>query len=113
MGNDLERKVILLTGGASGICRECALAYAREGATIAILDRNFEEANGTAKEAGNRSNAYHADVSNGAEIQAAITGVLKEFGRRTRYTTMQGSSAPPVLCTRRPKSSGTNCSVQT
>jgi NAD(P)-dependent dehydrogenase (short-subunit alcohol dehydrogenase family) len=81
MGNDLEGKVILLTGGARGIGRECALAYAREGATIAILDRNFEEAQGTAKEAGNRSNAYHADVSNGAEIQAALTAVLQEFGR--------------------------------
>ena len=37
MGNDLESKVILLTGGASGIGRECAIAYAREGATVAIL----------------------------------------------------------------------------
>jgi NAD(P)-dependent dehydrogenase (short-subunit alcohol dehydrogenase family) len=44
MGNELEGMVILLAGGASGIGRECALAYAREGATIAILDRNFEEA---------------------------------------------------------------------
>ena len=81
MGNDLDGKVVLLTGGASGIGRECALAYAREGATIAILDRNFEEAEATAKELRNRSTAYHADVSNGAEIQAAITAVLKEFGR--------------------------------
>src|ERR1700735_3306871 len=80
MANDLEGKVILLTGGASGIGRECALAYAREGATIAILDRNFEEAQATAKEAGNRSTAYRADVSNGAEVQAAKTGVCKDFG---------------------------------
>jgi meso-butanediol dehydrogenase / (S,S)-butanediol dehydrogenase / diacetyl reductase len=81
MGNDLEGKVILLTGGASGIGRECALAYAREGATIAILDRNFEEAEATAKEAGNRSSAYRADVSNGAEIQTAIVALLEKFGR--------------------------------
>jgi NAD(P)-dependent dehydrogenase (short-subunit alcohol dehydrogenase family) len=53
MGNDLEGKVILLAGGASGIGRECALAYAREGATIAILNRNFEEAEGAANELGN------------------------------------------------------------
>jgi NAD(P)-dependent dehydrogenase (short-subunit alcohol dehydrogenase family) len=69
MEKDLEGKVILLTGGASGIGRECAIAYAREGATVAILDRNFEEAKGAAKELGNRSTAYHSDVSNGAEIQ--------------------------------------------
>ncbi len=81
MKNDLEDKIILLTGGASGIGRECAIAYAREGATVAILDRNFEEAKGTAKELGNRSVAYHADVSDGAEIQTAIAAILKDFGR--------------------------------
>src|SRR6266498_3187292 len=81
MKNDLEGKIILLTGGASGIGRECATAYAREGATVAILDRNFEEAKGTAKELGNRSSAYHADVSDGAGIQTAIAAILKDFGR--------------------------------
>jgi NAD(P)-dependent dehydrogenase (short-subunit alcohol dehydrogenase family) len=50
MGNDLESKVVLLSGGASGIGRECALAYGREGSTVAILDRNFEEAQATARE---------------------------------------------------------------
>ncbi len=80
MKNDLEGKIILLTGGASGIGRECATAYAREGATVAILDRNFEEAKGTAKELGNRSSAYHADVSDGAGIQTAIAAILKDFG---------------------------------
>jgi len=81
MEKDLEGKVILLTGGASGIGRECAIAYAREGATVAIVDRNFEEAQGAAKELGNRSAAYHADVSNGTEVETAITALLKEFGR--------------------------------
>jgi NAD(P)-dependent dehydrogenase (short-subunit alcohol dehydrogenase family) len=71
MGNDLESKVVLLTGGASGIGRGCALAYARDGAVVAILDRNFEEAEATAKELGNRSGAYHADASNGAEPNPA------------------------------------------
>jgi NAD(P)-dependent dehydrogenase (short-subunit alcohol dehydrogenase family) len=81
MEKDLDGKVILLTGGASGIGRECAIAYAREGATVAILDRNFGQAKSAAEELGNRSTAYHADVSNGTEIQAAITALLKEFGR--------------------------------
>ena len=81
MEKDLEGKVILLTGGASGIGRECAIAYAREGATVAIVDRNFEEAQAAAKELDNRSIAYRADVSNGTEVEAAITALLKEFGR--------------------------------
>ena len=81
MEKDLEGKVILLTGGASGIGRECAIAYAREGATVAIVDRNFEEAQAAAKELDNRSIAYRADVSNGTEVEAVITALLKEFGR--------------------------------
>jgi len=81
MEKDLEGKVILLTGGASGIGRECAIAYAREGASVAIVDRNFEEAKSAAKELGNQSTAYHADVSNGTEVEAAIKTLLKEFGR--------------------------------
>jgi meso-butanediol dehydrogenase/(S,S)-butanediol dehydrogenase/diacetyl reductase len=81
MEKELDGKVIILTGGASGIGRECAIAYAREGATVAILDRNFEEAKDAAKEIGNSSTAYHADVSDGGAIQTAITAVLKDFGR--------------------------------
>jgi meso-butanediol dehydrogenase/(S,S)-butanediol dehydrogenase/diacetyl reductase len=94
MEKDLEGKVILLTGGASGIGRECAIAYAREGATVAILDRNFEEAKGAAKELGNSSTAYHSDVSNGAEIQAAITAVLNEFGRLDAVNNNAGIVGP-------------------
>jgi meso-butanediol dehydrogenase/(S,S)-butanediol dehydrogenase/diacetyl reductase len=81
MEKDLDGKVILLTGGASGIGRECAIAYAHEGATVAIVDRNFEEAQRASKELGNRSIAYRADVSSGPEVETAITALLKEFGR--------------------------------
>jgi meso-butanediol dehydrogenase / (S,S)-butanediol dehydrogenase / diacetyl reductase len=81
MENSLEGKVIVLTGGASGIGRECAIAYAREGATVAILDRNFEDAQEAANTLGNQSSAYHADVSKGTDIEKAIAAVLKKFGR--------------------------------
>ena len=81
MNRELEHKIVVLTGGASGIGRECALAYAREGAVVAILDRDFEQASATANEVGNGSTAYRADVSSGSETQAAISSVLKQFGR--------------------------------
>jgi len=81
MEKSLEGKIIVLTGGASGIGRECAIAYAREGATVAILDLNFEGAKDTAEGLGSRCTAYHVDVSSGADIEAAIASVLKEFGR--------------------------------
>jgi meso-butanediol dehydrogenase/(S,S)-butanediol dehydrogenase/diacetyl reductase len=81
MEKSLEGKVIVLTGGASGIGRECAIAYTREGATVAILDRNFEDAKQAADSLGNRCTAYHADVTKGPDIEAAIRAALKEFGR--------------------------------
>ena len=77
MEKSLEGKVIVLTGGASGIGRECAIVYAREGATVAILDRNFDDAKEAANGLGNRSTAYYADVSKGSDIEAAIGSVLR------------------------------------
>jgi len=65
MAGDLSGKVVVLTGGASGIGRECALAYSREAATVAILDRDFETAKRTAAELGGQSMALHADVADG------------------------------------------------
>jgi meso-butanediol dehydrogenase/(S,S)-butanediol dehydrogenase/diacetyl reductase len=81
MRNNLNNKVILLTGGATGIGRECALAYAREGAAVGIVDRNFEDAHATATEAGNNSFAIAADVSNGHAIELAVKALLDRFGR--------------------------------
>lgn len=83
MGSDLENKVIVLTGGASGIGRECALAYARENATVAMLDSNFNTAQDTAGELGGKSMALHADVSDGDAVQAAVATVIKENGGPT------------------------------
>jgi meso-butanediol dehydrogenase/(S,S)-butanediol dehydrogenase/diacetyl reductase len=94
METGLEGKVIVLTGGASGIGRECAIAYAREGATVAILDRNFEDAKQTADGLGHRCIAYHADVSKGPDIEAAITDVLKEFGRIDAVHNNAGIASP-------------------
>ena len=43
----LTDKVIFVTGGADGIGRECALAYAREGAHVVIADVNLDKAEQT------------------------------------------------------------------
>jgi len=44
----LENKVVFLTGAASGIGRECALACAREGASVVIADADADQARQTA-----------------------------------------------------------------
>jgi len=47
MAGILDRKVALVTGGASGIGRATALAMSREGALVAVADRTEESAAGT------------------------------------------------------------------
>jgi NAD(P)-dependent dehydrogenase (short-subunit alcohol dehydrogenase family) len=94
MPADLAGKVIVLTGGADGIGRECALAYAREEATVAILDRDLEAAMRTASEAGGDSISLHADVSDGDAVRVAIRAVLERFGRIDGVHNNAGIASP-------------------
>jgi NAD(P)-dependent dehydrogenase (short-subunit alcohol dehydrogenase family) len=81
MSDELRHKVVLLTGGGDGIGAECALAYAREGATVAILDQNLEAATQVAAQAGRESVALRTDVTDGAMVKAAVDETLQRFGR--------------------------------
>lgn len=94
MAGDLSDKVIVLTGGGEGIGRECALAYAREGASVAILDRSFESAQRTSTELGPSSMALCADVSNGAAVESAFSSVIARYGRIDAVHNNAGISSP-------------------
>ena len=80
MADELTTKVIVLTGGVDGIGRECATAYARKGATVAILDRDSAAAQRTATELGGGSIALAADVYDGEAVRIALTAVAEPFG---------------------------------
>ena len=81
----LEGKVVLVTGGSSGIGRAIAIAAARAGADVAITYRgNADGAAATAREisaAGRRSFVLRADVSRESDV-AAIAPALREQFRR-------------------------------
>jgi meso-butanediol dehydrogenase / (S,S)-butanediol dehydrogenase / diacetyl reductase len=94
MPADLFGKVVVLTGGADGIGRECALAYAREEATVVILDRDLDAALRTASEVGGGSMGLHADVSDGDAVHAAIRTVLDRCGRIDAVHNNAGISSP-------------------
>jgi meso-butanediol dehydrogenase/(S,S)-butanediol dehydrogenase/diacetyl reductase len=81
MSGNLEGKVVIVTGGGNGIGRECALAYARDNATVAILDKDLTSAKRTAAELSSPGLALQLNVSDGAAVKLAIAAVLKEFGR--------------------------------
>lgn len=94
MAGDLAGKVIVITGGADGIGRECAFAYVRDGARVAILDNNLEAAKATAAELGGRNVAFFADVSDGPSVQAALRSALQEFGRIDAVHNNAGIASP-------------------
>ncbi len=94
MPGALEGKVVVLTGGGNGIGRECALAYARAKATVAILDVNLIAARRTAEELGGLGIALHTDVSSGPSVESAINSVLKSVGRIDAVHNNAGIASP-------------------
>lgn len=80
----LEGQVALITGGDSGIGRAVAIAYAREGADVAIsyLDEN-EDAKDTARvimETGRRCLLLPGDVSDATHCRTMVERVVEELG---------------------------------
>ena len=80
----LKDKVALITGGGSGIGKESALLFAREGAAVAVVDTADDAGNSTVSEirkAGGSAAFFHADVSKAADAKAMVHFTEKEFGR--------------------------------
>ncbi len=94
MSDDLAGKVVLVTGGGTGIGRECALAYAREKAMVVILDRDITTATRTAADLSSTGLALKADVSDGESVKKAIAAVLKKFGRIDAVHNNAGIASP-------------------
>jgi 3-oxoacyl-[acyl-carrier protein] reductase len=80
----LAGRACVVTGGARGIGREIALAFAREGADVAVIDRRGDLAADTAATAstnGVQAHAFTADVSMEQEVSAAISAAEAALGR--------------------------------
>ncbi|MHB1219857.1 MAG: 3-hydroxybutyrate dehydrogenase [Alphaproteobacteria bacterium] len=79
----LKDKVAIVTGAASGIGREIALAYAREGAKVAIADLNQAAADKTASEIkakGGTALGVVMDVTSEAQVDSGVETVAKALG---------------------------------
>lgn len=82
--NRLQGKVAIVTGGALGIGRACAIRMAEEGASIALFDVLDKEGEALAAELlgrGFASRYWHVDVSSEAQVQGATDEAAAHFGR--------------------------------
>jgi meso-butanediol dehydrogenase/(S,S)-butanediol dehydrogenase/diacetyl reductase len=77
----LKDRVIFLTGAANGIGRECALAYAREGAVVVVADIDVEGARQLAEEIGGDVLALRCDAGEASSVESAITETVRRLGR--------------------------------
>jgi 3-hydroxybutyrate dehydrogenase len=80
----LENKVAVVTGAASGIGKEIARAFVREGAKVVIADLNQAGADAVAAElggSGERALGMAMDVTSEAQVEAGMTKAVEEFGR--------------------------------
>jgi NAD(P)-dependent dehydrogenase (short-subunit alcohol dehydrogenase family) len=75
MARQVQGKIALVTGGGSGIGRATALALAREGAKVMIVDYVPEGSVRTVKlikEKGGEASFFHADVAVTSQVEAMV-----------------------------------------
>jgi len=79
-----SNKVIVITGGGSGLGRECALWWAAEGAKIVVTDLIEKRASDVAEQItgkGGEALARKCDAKVEAEVEAAVQAAVDEWGR--------------------------------
>ncbi len=82
-GGDFKAKVVLVTGGASGIGAAAAAAFARAGAQVMIADRDEEGGQALAASLtleGHAARFFAVDIADAASARAMVSGCIEAFG---------------------------------
>jgi NAD(P)-dependent dehydrogenase (short-subunit alcohol dehydrogenase family) len=80
-GFDISQKVILITGGTSGIGRAIALGCAAAGARVVAGSTNPDKVAAIKAELGPACDAVQLDVADAKSVHAAVDHTAKKFGR--------------------------------
>ena len=81
---NLNGKIAVVTGASSGLGKDAAIAYAKEGANVCLLARRIEKIESLAKELeslGVKAIALKCDVTNEDEVKSVIEDIINRFGR--------------------------------
>jgi NADP-dependent 3-hydroxy acid dehydrogenase YdfG len=95
MSDALSGKVALVTGAGRGIGRAIALAFAEEGAAVALVARSRADLAGVAaeiRERGGRALAVPTDVTQDAAVESVMENVAGELGRLDVLVTSAGTA---------------------
>ena len=76
----MKDKVVLITGGATGIGKATAIRFAEEGAKVVICDVNESLGQETVKLLGVEATYHRVNVTNRAEVQAWVNEVVAKYG---------------------------------
>jgi NAD(P)-dependent dehydrogenase (short-subunit alcohol dehydrogenase family) len=89
MARLLENRIAFVTGGAGGIGAATAIAFAAEGAKVAVADlKDPEDTVRAIRDAGGEAYALSLDVTDQAAVDAAVDGVVAKWGRLDIALTM-------------------------
>lgn len=104
MSKPMDGAVAIVTGGAAGIGKAAALAFAAEGAKVAIADLKLERGEEVAhgiERAGGRAIFVKTDVAKAADVEKLLGATLSAFGRLDyafNNAGIEGQLAPTVAC---------------
>jgi NAD(P)-dependent dehydrogenase (short-subunit alcohol dehydrogenase family) len=94
MAGRLKGKVAIISGGATGMGGAASRLFAAEGAKVTVIDRNVEAGEATVAEIrahGDEAAFFAADVSEEAQVNAAVAAASKRFGPATVLFNHAGS----------------------
>jgi len=84
MKHGIKNKVVLITGGSTGIGAEVARLLASQGAHVAIAARRkdkLDEVVATIEAAGGTAKAYSLDVTDKTQVEAVVAATVADFGK--------------------------------